>query len=179
MLQIPRFQIGKTGVEARLEDTLRGAAGNLKIEVSAGGRVMRELGRVEGTAGRDVNLTIDLGVQDFAMRRMAGQSAAAVLIDVTNGDIVALASAPGFDPNNFVFGIKSGVWGALLGDEYRPLSNKTVAGTYPPGSTFKMTVALAALEAGVASPGDGVYCAGGTYLGRRRFHCWKKGGHGT
>jgi penicillin-binding protein 2 len=179
VLQIPRFQIGKTGVEHRMEDALRGQAGNLRIEVSAGGRVMRELGRAEGVAGSDVNLTIDLALQDYAMQRMAGQSSAAVVIDVTNGDIVALASAPGFDPNNFVFGIKSGDWNALLGDEYRPLSNKTVAGTYPPGSTFKMNVALAALTAGVAGPGDGVYCAGGTYLGRRRFHCWKAGGHGT
>ena len=100
------------------------------------------------------------------------------MIDVTNGDIVALASAPGFDPNSFVFGIKSGEWNALLNDEYRPLSNKTVTGTYPPGSTFKICMALAALEAGVVSPGDGVYCAGGTYLGGRRFHCWKHGGHG-
>jgi penicillin-binding protein 2 len=179
LLQIPRFQIGKTGVEHRLEPLLRGQAGNQKIEVSAAGRVMRELGRVEGVAGKDVELTIDAGVQAYAMQRMAGMSAAAVVIDVTNGDLIALASAPGFDPNNFVFGIKSGDWNALLNDEYRPLSNKTVAGTYPPGSTFKMTVALAALGAGLVRPGDGVYCAGGTYLGRRRFHCWKKGGHGT
>ena len=113
---------------------------------------MRELDRVEGTAGEDVQLTIDLALQDFAMQRMAGQSAAAVVIDVTNGDIVALASAPGFDPNNFVFGIKSGDWNALLNDEYRPLSNKTVAGTYPPGSTFKMIVALAALDGGRRQP---------------------------
>jgi penicillin-binding protein 2 len=179
LLQIPRFQIGKTGVEHRLEEELRGEAGNQRIEVSAAGRVMRELGRTEGKAGRDVRLTIDQGVQDFAMKRMEGQSSAAVVMDVTNGDIIALASAPGFDPNSFVFGIRSGEWNMLLNDEYRPLSNKTVAGTYPPGSTFKMCVALAALEGGHAGPGDGVYCGGFTTLGRRRFHCWKRGGHGT
>jgi len=179
VLQIPRFQIGKTGVETRLEDVLRGQAGNQKIEVSAGGRVMRELARTEGTSGKDVHLTIDHDVQAYAMRRMEGESAAAVVLDVVTGDIIALASAPGFDPNSFVFGIGSGEWSALLNDPYKPLSNKTVAGAYPPGSTFKMCVALAALEAGVAGPGDTVYCPGFSQLGRRRFHCWKRGGHGT
>ena len=178
LLQIPRFQIGKTGIEAFAEEELRGEAGTLKIEVSAAGRVMRELGRVEGTPGKDMELTLDLGLQSYAMRRMAGQSASAVVIDMTNGDIVAMASAPGFDPNSFVFGIKSPEWNALLNDEYRPLSHKSVTGNYPPGSTFKMTMALAALEAGLVSPGDGVGCPGFTWLGNRRFHCWKRGGHG-
>ena len=178
LLQIPRFQIGKAGVEHRLEPQLRGQAGAQRIEVSAAGRVVRELGRVEGAPGQEVRLTIDQGVQRFAMERMLGQSSAAVVIDVRNGDIVALASAPGFDPNKFVFGIRSGDWSTLLNDEYRPMSNKTVAGTYPPGSTFKMVVALAALEAGLTSPGDGVPCPGFTVLGNRRFHCWKRGGHG-
>jgi penicillin-binding protein 2 len=178
VLQIPRFQIGKTGIEAKLEPELRGQAGTLRIEVSASGRVMRELGRVEGTPGKDLELTIDKDLQDYAMRRMAGQSSAAAVIDVTNGDILALASAPGFDPNSFVFGISSTEWKGLLADEYRPLANKTVTGTYPPGSTFKIAMALAALEAGVVRPGDGVGCPGYTTLGNRRFHCWKHGGHG-
>jgi penicillin-binding protein 2 len=178
LLQIPRFQIGKTGVEQKLEAELRGRAGTLRIEVSAGGRVMRELDRVEGTPGQDVELAVDLKLQAYAMRRMVGQSAAAVVIDVATGDLVALASAPGFDPNSFVFGIRSGEWSALLGDEYRPMSNKTITGTYPPGSTFKMVMALAALDAGLVRPGDGVGCPGFTWLGNRRFHCWKKGGHG-
>ena len=98
LLQIPRFQIGKTGVEAYAEEELRGEAGTLKIEVSAGGRVMRELGRVEGTPGKDMELTLDLGLQDYAMRRMAGQSASAVVIDVTSGDIVAHGLGAGFRP---------------------------------------------------------------------------------
>ncbi len=178
LLQIPRFQIGKTGVEQKLEPLLRGAAGNQKIEVSAAGRVMRELGRVDGTPGKDVELTLDLNLQNYAMQRMAGESAAAAVIDVQTGDIVALASSPSYDPNSFVFGIRSGEWNGLLADEYRPLSNKTVTGTYPPGSTFKVCMALAALDAGVVSPGDGVGCPGYTALGNRRFHCWKHGGHG-
>ena len=178
LLHIPRFEIGKTGIEAYAEEELRGEAGTLRIEVSAAGRVMRELGRVEGTPGKDMELTLDRGLQDYAMRRMTGQSSSAVVIDVTSGDIVAMASAPGFDPNSFVFGIKSPEWNALLNDEYRPLSHKSVTGNYPPGSTFKMVMALAALEAGVVSPGDGVGCPGFTVLGNRRFHCWKHGGHG-
>ncbi len=179
LLQIPRFQIGKTGIEQKLEPLLRGQAGNLKIEVSAAGRVMRELGRVDGTPGKDLQLTLDLNLQAYALQRMAGQSAACAVIDVQNGDIVALASAPGFDPNSFVFGISGKEWGGLLNDEYRPLANKTITGTYPPGSTFKVCMALAALEAGVVHPGDTVHCAGYTALGKRRFHCWKHGGHGS
>jgi penicillin-binding protein 2 len=179
LLQIPRFQIGKTGVEERLEEDLRGEAGNQRIEVSAAGRVMRELGRTEGKAGKDIRLTLDQRLQDYAMERMRGESAASVVIDVTNGDIAAIASSPGFDPTSFVFGISSGEWGALLNNDHRPLSNKTVSGAYPPGSTFKICVALAALEAGVCTPSDTVYCGGYTQLGRRRFHCWKRGGHGS
>ncbi len=179
LLQIPRFQIGKTGVEQRLETDLRGRAGTQQIEVSAAGRVMRELSRSEGIPGDDVRLTIDQGIQDFAMRRMIGESAAATVIDVRTGDIVAMASSPGFNPNSFVFGISSREWKGLLDDEYRPLSNKTVSGAYPPGSTFKMVVALAALEAGVMRPNETVHCSGFTQLGRRRFHCWKRGGHGS
>lgn len=178
LLQIPRFQIGKTGIEAKLETDLRGHAGTQKIEVSAAGRVMRELGRVDGTPGKDLTLTLDLALQAYAMKRMAGLSSACCVIDVTNGDIVALASAPGFEANSFVFGISSGEWKTLLNDDFRPLANKTVTGTYPPGSTFKVCMSLAALEAGVVHPGDGVSCAGVTYLGKRGFHCWKHGGHG-
>ena len=179
LLQIPRFQIGKTGIEQRMESELRGHAGTLRIEVSAAGRVMRELSRVEGTAGGDLTLTLDENLQTYAMRRMAGESAAAVVIDVANGDIVALASSPGFDPNLFVFGIGARDWNALLQDEYRPLAAKAVTGAYPPGSTFKPVVALAALTAGTMRPGDRVHCPGFTSLGNRRFHCWKRGGHGS
>jgi penicillin-binding protein 2 len=179
VLMIPRFQIGKTGVEQRLEPTLRGQAGASRIEVSAAGRVMRELSRTEGVAGREVRLTLDQGVQSYAMERMRGESAAAVVIDVRNGDLLALTSSPGFDPNSFVFGIRSGEWNALMEDEYRPLNFKAVNGTYPPGSTFKRVRALAGLEGGHVRPGDGVGCPGFTQLGNRRFHCWRRGGHGS
>jgi len=178
LLQLPDFQIGKNGVEKVEEARLRGAAGAQRIEVNAGGRVIREIDRTDAAGGADLTLTIDRALQLYAMERMGEESAATVVIDVTNGDILALASAPGFDPNKFVVGIGQNDWSALLNDDHRPLANKTVSGQYPPGSTFKMVVALAALEAGVMGPGEKVFCNGGYQLGNRRFHCWKRGGHG-
>ncbi|WP_316015774.1 penicillin-binding protein 2 [Roseobacter sp. HKCCA0434] len=178
LLQIPDFQIGKNGVEKRAEDSLRGSAGTSRIEVNAGGRVIRELDRVEGRSGTDLQLTIDSGLQDFTLRRMEGESAATVMMDVATGEIVALASAPSFDPNSFVFGISTGEWNALNENAYRPLYNKTVSGVYPPGSTFKMVVALAAMEAGLVGTGETVFCGGSMQIGNRRAYCWRRGGHG-
>ncbi|MEM1313212.1 MAG: penicillin-binding protein 2 [Pseudomonadota bacterium] len=178
LLQIPDFQIGKTGVEGLEEQTLRGAEGLSRIEINARGRVVRELGREDGAPGDDLQLTIDLDLQSYAMERMNGESAAAVVMDCRTGDLTACASSPGFEPNQFVFGISSSNWNALLEDKYRPLANKTVSGLYPPGSTWKMVVALAALEAGVMGPEETVFCNGRTRLGDRWFHCWSRGGHG-
>ncbi len=178
LLQIPKFQIGKVGVENKLEEDLRGKAGNRQIEVNAAGRIMRELGRDPGTPGTDVQLTVDYRLQNFAQVRLANESAAAVVMDVTNGDILAIASAPAFDPNLFVRGISGPDYRTLTENTYRPLANKSVQGTYPPGSTFKMITALAALEAGVVGPEETVWCPGHYQLGNRRFHCWKRGGHG-
>lgn len=178
LLQIPRFQIGKNGVEAKLEAPLRGSAGTKRIEVNAQGRVIRELDRVPGTAGTDLQLTIDNGLQNFMQARLGEESAAAVVMDVTNGDLLGIASAPSFDPNKFVRGISGPDYRALTGNKYRPLANKTVQGLYPPGSTFKMITALAALEAGVITPEETVWCPGHLSTGGRRFHCWKRGGHG-
>ncbi len=178
LLQIPRFQIGKLGVEARLEDQLRGSAGTRRIEVNAVGRVMRELDRVDGTPGHDIQLTIDAGLQNFVQARMSGESAASVVMDTTNGDILAIGSAPSYDPNKFVRGISVADYRKLTDDIFRPLANKAVQGTYPPGSTFKMVVALAALEEGLIEPDEIIRCNGFITLGKRRFHCWKRGGHG-
>ena len=178
LLQIPRFQIGKTGVENKMEADLRGAAGAKRIEVNAAGRVMREIGRQIPEPGTDVQLTVDAGLQNFVQERLRDESAAAVVMDVQTGDLMAVGSAPSFDPNLFIRGISSSDYGALTSNAYRPLATKSVQGAYPPGSTFKMMVALAALEAGVTGPGNTVWCPGYTELGNRRFHCWKNGGHG-
>ncbi len=178
VLQIPKFQIGKSGVETKLEGALRGKAGTKRIEVNAAGRVMRELGRDESQKGVSVRLTIDAKLQNFAQARMIGESSAAVVIDVENGDLLAMASAPSFDPNKFVRGISVADYKDLTDNIYRPLANKTVQGQYPPGSTFKMVTALAALENGHVVPEETVYCGGATKVAGRRFHCWKRGGHG-
>ena len=179
VLQIPKFQIGKIGVERRLEDALRGTAGSRRIEVNAAGRVMRELDRREGDEGADVVLTLDAALQNYARIRMGDESASAVVMDVESGDLLAVTSAPSFDPNLFVRGISNAEFRGLMDDDHRPLSNKAVQGAYPPGSTFKMVTALAALEAGVITPETSVRCPGHYDAGGRRFHCWKRGGHGS
>jgi len=178
LLQIPQFQIGKVGVETWEEDTLRGHAGTRRIEVNAVGRVMRELDRIEGQAGADIALTIDAEVQNFVTARLGSESASVVAIDVTNGDLLAIASTPSFDPNLFVRGISYRDYSSLTENDHRPLANKAVSGAYPPGSTFKMVTALAALEAGVIDAESTVYCPGYYEYGGRRFHCWSRGGHG-
>ena len=179
VLQIPKFQIGKIGVERWMEDKLRGSAGNKRIEVNSVGRVMRELERIDGNPGADIRLTIDVDVQNYVQVRLGDESAAAVVMDVTNGDLLAIASSPSFDPNLFVRGISQKDYSLLTENDHRPLANKAVQGTYPPGSTFKMVTALAALEAGLISFDTKVRCPGYIEFGGTKFHCWKRGGHGS
>ena len=178
VLRIPRFNIGKINVEARQEDLLRGHAGTKQVEVNATGRVMRELDRREGQSGADLQLTIDANLQGYVQARLGEESAAVVIIDCENGDLAAIASAPSYDPNLFIGGISSANYNPLLNSKYRPLVNKTVQGTYPPGSTFKMITAMAALEDGLIGPDDTAYCPGHLEVAGRRFHCWKRAGHG-
>lgn len=178
LLRIPRFQIGKSGVEARREDDLRGKAGARRVEVNATGRVMRELDRREGQPGADLQLSVDAELQAYAQARLQGESASAIVMDCETGDLRAVASAPSFDPNLFVRGISVADYKALTDDPHRPLANKSVQGTYPPGSTFKMVTALAGLEAGIVGPDDTTWCPGYLEVSDRRFHCWKRAGHG-
>ncbi len=178
VLQIPDFQIGRIGAERHFEDTLRGTAGSRRVEVNAVGRVMRELDRRDGEAGGDVTLTIDADLQSYTQARMGAESAATVAMDVHSGEILASVSSPSFDPNLFVRGISSADYAALNDGRLRPMSNKTVQGTYPPGSCFKMVTALAALEAGEIDDEERVFCPGHRDISGRRFHCWRRGGHG-
>ncbi|MGB2200858.1 MAG: penicillin-binding protein 2 [Pseudooceanicola atlanticus] len=178
LLFIPRFQIGKVGLESKLEDELRGKAGARRVEVNHVGREMRELDRREGIQGRNLQLTIDHELQNYVQARLDGESAAAVVMDVHNGDLLAIASAPTFDPNLFVRGISVSDYKALTENKYRPLAAKSVQGIYPPGSTFKMIVALAGLAEGIIGPEDTYYCPGHLEVSGRRFHCWKRAGHG-
>ncbi|SMC50871.1 peptidoglycan glycosyltransferase [Primorskyibacter flagellatus] len=178
VLRIPRFQIGKVGVEANYEEMLRGRAGAKRVEVNAVGRVMRELDRREGEAGADLQLTVDNGLQNYIKARLGAESASVVVMDVTDGDLLAISSSPSYDPNKFVRGISFDDYAVLRDNDRRPLASKTVQDAYPPGSTFKMVTVLAALDAGVISPEETVWCPGYMEVGGRRFHCWKRGGHG-
>lgn len=180
LLRIPKFLIGKNGVEANTDLSLRGSAGIRRIEVNAVGRVMRELEHSDGTPGQDLQLTIDARVQKRTTEIISVQnSASAVIMDVQNGDILAAASVPTFDPNKFVNGISVSDWNSLNNNRFRPMLNKAVSGQYPPGSTFKMIVALAALEENVVGASERIFCPGHMDQSGRRFHCWRRGGHGS
>ena len=179
LLELPGFRIGKDGIEKFYDLSLRGVGGNSQVEVDAFGRVIRELSRKEGQPGAEVALTLDVKLQKLVSRRLAGESAAAVVIDVHAGDILALASTPGFDPNAFNKGLSENEWRTLLSNPRAPLTNKVISGRFSPGSTFKMVVALAALEKGVITPESSFFCSGSIKLGNAKFHCWRKGGHGT
>lgn len=180
VLSLPGFRIGKTGLEKSFEDRLRGVAGNSRIEVNVSGRMVRELERSEGVSGDDLSLTIDLELQKKTQEILSQEkSASACVLDAHTGAVYAMASSPSFDPNLFTMGIPQSIWDGLINDEAHPLNNKAVGGLYPPGSTFKMITALAGLEAGVMTPTSRVYCPGHYDVGDHRFHCWKRGGHGS
>jgi penicillin-binding protein 2 len=178
LLQLPDFRIGKAGIEKVYDLPLRGTSGNSQVEVNAVGRMIRELRREEGEPGHEIQLTLDMRLQDFASRRLGDDSAACVVMDVHTGELLAMASMPAYDPNAFARGLTNKEWGALANDPRAPLRNKALVGQYAPGSTFKMVVALAALESGIVTADQTVFCPGHLRLGNHRFHCWKRWGHG-
>ncbi|VVT14929.1 Penicillin-binding protein 2 [Sphingomonas sp. EC-HK361] len=173
----PGFKLGKDGLEKTLEDRLRGQAGAKRVEVTARGKLVQELATRPDVPGRNQRLTIDVGLQDYAARRLGTNSGSAVVIDVTNGDILALVSMPAYDPNSFSDGISHLEWKMLSDDDHVPLMNKVLQGLYPPGSTVKPMNGLALMRAGV-SPDERVFCSGAMRVGTGIFHCHKKSGHG-
>lgn len=178
LLDLPGFRIGKRGIEKQYDGEVRGDAGASRVEVNAYGRVIRELSSDPSRPGKDVYLTIDRELQHFTDQQMTGQSAACIVMDCQNGDVLALSSTPGFDPNLFNVGISQNDWSMLTTDDHKPLLNKALSGVYPPGSTFKPAMAMAAVQNGLADLQ--VNCNGALQLGNNTFHCWawKKGGHG-
>jgi penicillin-binding protein 2 len=166
----PGFKIGKEGLEKTMEDRVRGRPGAARVEVTARGRLVRELETLPELAGQPLRTTIDAGLQAYAARRLGEESGACVVIDCRSGDILCLASMPAYDPNVFTDGISQLEWSFLSEDERRPLLNKALNGLYPPGSTFKPSVAMALLKAGV-DPDERVSCGGGYALGNRFFRC--------
>ena len=178
LLMVPGFQIGKEGWEKCFEQDLRGQSGNIKLEVNAYGRVMKEMERNNGKEGKSLTLTIDSNLQQYAQDVFGDNSGAAIVMDVHSGEILAFVSVPSFDPNLFTQGISHQDWNSLLYNEKNPLVNKAIAGQYSPGSTFKIAVALAALENKVVTPQKEFLCSGAMPLGNHIFHCWKHAGHG-
>ncbi|MDI1364775.1 MAG: penicillin-binding protein 2 [bacterium] len=179
LLHHPGFRIGKQGVEKAFDTALRGRAGATKAEVDSQGRVVRldPEGDIRPTPGKEIRLTLDADIQNRALEVMGEESGAIVVMDVRNGDLLCMVSAPSFDANRFVRGLSGPEYKALAEYERKPLLDKAMTGTYPPGSTFKPTVALSALRAGV-DPEVRVNCTGGWYYGGRTWRCWQKRGHG-
>lgn len=178
LLAVPGFKIGKAGLEKVFEKKLRGQSGNVKLEVNAFGRVMKEIERQNGIEGEPLNLTIDMRLQTEAQNAFGDESGAAVVLDVHSGDILAFVSVPSFDSNLFTNGISLANWRELLENERKPLTNKAISEHYSPGSTFKIVVALAALEEGIINEKTRFNCTGVMTLGTHKFHCWKHNGHG-
>jgi len=178
LLITPGFKIGKDGVEKQFEMTLRGYPGARRVEVTAAGRIVRDLETREDIQGKPVKLAVDGALQDYAARRLGPESGSVVVMDCNNGDILTAASMPSFDPNSFSDGIGRIEWKMLSEDDHVPLRNKVLRGLYPPGSTVKPMVALSFLEAGL-DPDETVTCTGGLRVGNRVFHCWNRRGHGT
>lgn len=180
LLELPDYRIGKSGIEKAYDSELRGAPGRAEVEVNAFGRVLRELSREKGNSGEDIILSLDVALQELAARRCAEEkSAAAVVLDAWTGEVLALASSPGYDPNDFAVGLTPAQWQDLSADPFHPLTDKAIAGSYAPGSTFKPIAALAALAAGSITPETHFFCPGYFTLGDAVFHCWKRSGHGS
>lgn len=170
LLITPGFKIGKDGLEKTMEHQMRGTPGAKRLEVTARGKLVRELSTVPDKPGKTLPLAIDAGLQTYAARRLGDESGAVIVLDCQNGDILCMASMPSFDPNSFSDGISHNEWNMLSQDERRPLVNKALSSLYPPGSTVKPMAAMALLSAGI-DPEERVYCGGGYQLGNRFFRC--------
>ena len=178
LMVTPGFKLGKDGLEKTLESKLRGVAGQKRVEVTARGKLVAELATRPDEPGANARLTIDIGLQDYAARRLGTQSGSVVVIDCLTGEMLAMVSMPAYDPNSFSDGISHLEWKMLSDNDHIPLMNKVLQGLYPPGSTVKPMNALALLEAGV-DPGQRINCSGALRVGTGVFHCHKKSGHGA
>lgn len=170
--------VGRIGIERAWDRELRGTGGYKEVQVDYRGDVDRILRIVEPQIGESIHLTIDSTLQEELYSAMKGKKGAGVVMDPNTGEILALVSTPGFDPNLLVSPVKEDVVARLFMDKSRPMVNRAISGLYPPGSLFKIIVALAALEKGVISKKTLFYCDGEFQLGNTRFKCWEKKGHG-
>ena len=171
--------VGKFGIEKIWDEALRGRNGGRQIEVDASGKHLAIIEELPSQTGHSLVLTIDVDLQKEAEDALDGRPGAVVVLDVSNGEVLALASTPTFDPRVFALGISAKEWRALRDDPLHPMTNRAIQGQYPPASTFKIISALAALAEGVITPDTPVYCPGYMQMGRRRFRCWRQRGHGS
>ena len=171
--------IGQFGVEKQWEVYLQGRRGQRLVEVDVSGRVIKVLDQVNPVPGYSLYLTLDTQLQEAAQAALAGRAGAVVALDPNTGEVLAMASSPAFSQNDFIRGITPDRWRDLISNPLKPLQNRAVSGKYPPGSTFKIIAAVAALEEGVVTPETKIHCSGRYPLGNRTFHCWKKTGHGA
>jgi len=181
LLKHPDFKIGKIGVEKTYENSLRGDAGIAHVEVDAYGFAIRNTSlpsSKEMHSGEDMQLSIDVELQEYTYNLVKDKRASVVLLDIKTGEVLSMVSSPNFNPNLFLSGMNTEEWGSLVNNLGKPLTNKAISSQYPPGSTFKIMVALAALENGY-NPNKKLFCSGKVRLGRRWFHCWRKEGHGS
>lgn len=174
----PDFRVGKSGIEKSFDEALRGKFGVKYMEVNAFGIPVRTLSTRESVEGSRINLTIDIRLQQLITEQIKDKVASVVVMDVKTGEIIAMSSSPTYNSNQFVEGVSRKYWQELITDPRKPLNNKPISAAYPPGSTFKLIVAIAAQEAGI-NPNNHIFCNGTYQLGRRTFHCWKKEGHGS
>ncbi|MEK7712537.1 MAG: penicillin-binding protein 2, partial [Nitrospirota bacterium] len=175
----PEAFIGQWGAELLFDRTLRGIPGERIIEIDALGREIKLLQENPPVKGEDLKLSIDINLQKAAEEAFAGRAGAVVALKPDTGEILGLVSRPSFDPNLFARGVNYSQWTALIQDKKVPMLNRALQSQYPPGSTFKIVTAIAALNEGVITPDTKVTCTGGITYGKWQFGCWKKGGHGT
>ena len=178
-LTVPGMTVGKTGLERKLDKEIIGKIGFQRYEVNAFGKRIKEIQVNEGQAGKSFKTTLDYEVQKYTNKLLIDKAAAVCVMDVYNGDIISLVSAPTFQPNAFVHGLDREYWNSLIKNGKKPLTNKALSGLYPPGSTIKTLVALSALENGIIKPSDTFRCKGKIELHGEKFHCWEKKGHGV
>lgn len=171
-------QIGKNGIERQYEELLRGTPGEESVEVDARGRKVRTIDVRPAGRGADLHLTLDLGAQRLAADLMKGHRGAIAVIDVNTGEVLVLYSSPSYDNNPLAWGVSPREWSALINDPEKPMHDRSISGVYPPASTFKALVGLAALEEKEAVLSSSVFCSGAFTLGNRVFRCWKRSGHG-
>ncbi len=177
---MPDLEIGKEGLEKSFNPTLVGKAGQREIEVNSSGRVIREISRIDSTQGQDIQLTLDLRLQEYALNLLNSYRAGSIVVmNIKNGHIICMASTPSYNPNKIIKKPNTEYWNSLLQNDLSPLTYRSIQGLYAPGSTFKMIVAIAGLYYGVIDKQTKHICNGKVSLGDRLYHCWKNNGHGS